>query len=1217
MQLVEQTKKLRQLSARLPQRRRRMWKYVSPERRRRGLFVLALLLTLLYAGWFFTNDNFIRREAIKALEKLTAGDVDVHSAEFSLFEGISLYKVQVRLRDSSSPRPFFSARRVVLKHNPLSLFLKGQLEITEIHCIGPELNIEYDKLAGVSNAERLFRQISQSHSLSDTGPGPLPSVYLIDGILRPIVKDGQRYETLGGDPARWRWKCSLIPVSSHDIKVTLKREPGPAAKPAKPSKPAKPTAKPAEVRDILWARLELDTATGTIRTLEGAATEELFHLLPPKYQEWIDRYSPKGEFRMLEGKNTNPQQGMYEIELEDFSLKLPPEEGGLSLANVEGRLLFNRSGVRMEKISGRLVEAGRAAFSLNGTYQGYGKESPFSLDVKITDLRLPKRATGNLAKIVDSLRKRFQPRGSANVSLHYQRDASGQASGAGELTLNNVSMVADFFPLPMSNVSGLVKFTPSGMGSLDLKAQRGLRRFRVTGTVEKGAGYQRYDLNVDGQNVSLDQALYQALPKDRHRKVWDMTSPAGRVNGRFRMVDPGKEAKNIYELDIYMKGDARMSCKWFPYPLGNLFGEVHYRLGRVTIPEILSQAGGALCKIKGTIDRADKSSPGAQLAITAARVPLDKTLRQALAGQARKLFDALSPSGMLGRVSATINRSSKTGKVDYKIDASLRDVAFKYEKFPYQVSDAAGELQITPRSVEIKNLRGKHSQADISVDGKIILTQPELRFDLTCRGENVQLGREFIDALPAKLREVWQSLAPAGQADMSVELKTPEDSGEMAYRLVVDAKAPGVTIRFKDFPYTFQGVTGRLEASPGRVVLSDAQLLHDKMSAKLSGEVRISKARDEATLKISAKEIPFDEEFLAALPAEILPLSKWFKPSGRCNAEIEKLTFRREKPATPAPGKATQARPATVSWSIDGALGFRDVLLDIGFGPRKLTGTIDGKAAVSPAGGLSVDADIALTRLELRKHLISAIQGRLIKGPASKVFRLNNIVARAHGGRLAGDATIHLSEPVKYRLQASVENIDIEKLFHAGKKPGQAPDKKKMPINGRLAGQIFLEATGGKTPTRQAVGELEISRGHMYKMPVILGLLNVIYLSVPGDSAFNSGFVQYHLKNDTLLLREIYLTGEPEHGVSKGISVLGSGRMNMKTDQLNLTFLTGPPGKLPRLDNIVTELLQALSKELVEIRVTGTLDKPVMTTHHLRSLETIIRRILAPSIKQQ
>ena len=102
---------------RLSARRRHQWKYVSPRRRRFGLFVLALLLGLFYGGWYVTNDSFIRRKTESELEEQMATDVDVESAEFDIQEGIRLFGVRLWDIDPVEGNPFLLlyAEEVVLK----------------------------------------------------------------------------------------------------------------------------------------------------------------------------------------------------------------------------------------------------------------------------------------------------------------------------------------------------------------------------------------------------------------------------------------------------------------------------------------------------------------------------------------------------------------------------------------------------------------------------------------------------------------------------------------------------------------------------------------------------------------------------------------------------------------------------------------------------------------------------------------------------------------------------------------------------------------------------------------------------------------------------------------------------------------------------------------------------------------------------------------------
>jgi hypothetical protein len=124
-------------------------------------------------------------------------------------------------------------------------------------------------------------------------------------------------------------------------------------------------------------------------------------------------------------------------------------------------------------------------------------------------------------------------------------------------------------------------------------------------------------------------------------------------------------------------------------------------------------------------------------------------------------------------------------------------------------------------------------------------------------------------------------------------------------------------------------------------------------------------------------------------------------------------------------------------------------------------------------------------------------------------------------------------------------------------------------------------------------------------MPVMLGLHKVVLIATPGEGAYTDGVLRYELKAGTLLLNEIYLT-------SQGMSVVGSGKVDMKTEALRLTFLGRPGGSLPRIDSL-SDLLEGLAREMSEIRITGTVSKPVPRNVPLGSLDRTIRRLLNPS----
>ncbi len=160
-------------------------------------------------------------------------------------------------------------------------------------------------------------------------------------------------------------------------------------------------------------------------------------------------------------------------------------------------------------------------------------------------------------------------------------------------------------------------------------------------------------------------------------------------------------------------------------------------------------------------------------------------------------------------------------------------------------------------------------------------------------------------------------------------------------------------------------------------------------------------------------------------------------------------------------------------------------------------------------------------------------------------------------------------------------------------------------MTGQLDGRIELTETAGRIESRQASGVLRISGAELYKLPVLLDLLTVVFLSLPHDAAFTEGEFIYYLRGETLVFTEIYLRG-------RQISLVGSGSMNMKTKELKMTFLAGPPGALPRISGLADELLTGIIREIAEIRVTGTLKNPKTRTVPFRGLEKVLNELLRP-----
>jgi hypothetical protein len=71
--------------------------------------------------------------------------------------------------------------------------------------------------------------------------------------------------------------------------------------------------------------------------------------------------------------------------------------------------------------------------------------------------------------------------------------------------------------------------------------------------------------------------------------------------------------------------------------------------------------------------------------------------------------------------------------------------------------------------------------------------------------------------------------------------------------------------------------------------------------------------------------------------------------------------------------------------------------------------------------------------------------------------------------------------------------------------------------------------------------------------------------------------------------------------------------LNLDTEKLDLTFLTGS-AKLPRIA-FLNDLLEGISREVSEVRVTGTIRNPKMTPVPFHSVKEVIDTLLNPGKK--
>ncbi len=1147
-----------------------------------GFLLLALLGVLLLGYVHLTNDRRIRRQAERELERMTGCLVSIHEAHFSLFNGVKLSGLQVRLPEDPSPKPFLHAEHVLIRHRPWSLVTHRRLVPVEIICFDTTVT-NVIRPEGISSTEQLAMQ--SDVRFAGGLDGPLPTIRVRDGRLHTVVAGSDM-----DNPAEVRLNMAMVPAGESSYRVSF----------------MEPTGTGGGERVKGSALLEL--GTGEVSEVSGyVPASKLGSALPPEYARKFSRWLEEGLNVPggFEPVSVLDEEGLLRVRLSDLSMRLKDVYGKLGLSGIEGEILFDEEGVTLEDIRGTIPAAGGARFRIWGRYRGHEPESPFTLKVEVAGMVLPERreVSGPLLKVVSDFDRFFAPEGSMDISATLERSTEGgEVDYRGILRPQEMTVTFHRFPYTIDGVKGEIAFNTEGLELKKIIGRRGKATVEITGTVADTPDNVPFDVAVVARDLPLDEHLRKALPRDiSYPTVWEDFGPSGRLaeaRAHIWHKTGGREHANV---TLSFDGRAAATFHRFPYRLEKLTGRVKVTGRTVELKNIGGRRGEAVVRIDGEVVNPGRQNESLELDLSVEKLPLDDALRAALQTQGREMLAALNASGTIDTGTAEISQSAE-GELDFRIDGQFTGLTLRPQAFPYTITHAAGDVTITPRRVLVGKLSGRHASSAIEASGQFILHEKDLGVDLAVSVKNLLFDKELHAALPDNARAAWARLNPRGRANLQMTYRDaapdPEDAED--YTITLDPR--GMSLKYEDFPYPLENVTGTAVIRPDGVTLKDFQAGDEKQNLTLDGTVAIDADVAGARFtKVRARNLPIDETLMAASPPALANLLKRFGRGGTLDVALKRLTLSTPGPrtrpaASPATAPATGPSDRPLHWSLEGRIGVEEASADLGFGTKKLTGAFTG--TMGNAGeGLAIDGAVEMDRIRVGSHTATELSGKFVKRPSSSLLRIEKLTGKAYKGKLAGRAEVRLGEKVSYGLRLACDAVRLEALAAAG---GAAEDD----IAGRLTGELRLVVPGDLDEQRQGVGTLKISRGKLYRLPVMLGFLHVIYLSLPGDAAFTDGEVRYRLKGDTLIFEEIYLRGS-------ALSVVGSGTLGLQKETLDLTFMAGPPQKIPRMSEL-DDLVKILLRELLEIRVTGTLSKPRMRTVSLKSLEGVAKKLLNP-----
>ncbi len=1157
---------------------------------------IVILLVLAVAALFYhlvTTPERIRRLCVRYLSRSLDGQVAVEQATFSLFDGIHLDGVRVTETDAapadpSADRPFFSCRNLLLKHDPLALLL-GRLVVKEVVAVNPVCNLVRSEETGEYNLSRIVRR----PPLREPAARPILPVIRLRNAALTIARQhgGERRD-----------------VERIDLSVL-----------------ATPVAGTAETYSVAWQRGGPEPAKGrssfdlralSFKNLDGGLpwlSLETGMLVAarqaPEAVRWFSLLGLAGRIKAedydLSFRSGGGAAGQLTLRLTDAALSIPGDEFEQTLSREERYLRFEgvEGLVQLAATRADLRFTGvfhgapcRVSATLEGSLGPHAHLDDVGLSARITceDLTLP--AVGEEASPAAN---RFVQRWRTLRSFYNDFDPHGRvalevtltkAAGAGQpvrlergmMTVLHADGSFRSFPYRVRNVTGSVEVTPEGIFLRQLAGDHDGAPVVVDGWLAEARWYAASRLHLTGQGVALDRELHDAL-NDRYQKLWDTFDLSGAADITVDMIRaPGTEESpqpwaRIIRAELR---DARARYTGFPYPLEGLSGGVTIAGDRLHVSRLIGRNGPGQVMVDGWAELAPRGLSDLDLRLQAEGLAFDDPFLAALPEEARDAVLRFAPRGTFD-LDGDITFDASTGRATYDLTAALRDVRMTYRELPVPVEEVAGTIRLQPHQITIPRLVGRRGQAVVTMSGTFDTgAEPRDAHALvTCA--DLVADEELLAALPQDVGGFCRDLRLTGpvRTVTRYEKPGPTDTANAGWRTTIDAAGAAVNPLSFPYPLTITGGTATIET--GRLTLDHLEARHGDTILSLDGMAAWDGPAVQGTFTLSGKRVVLDEDLRLAVPWRWRRAWNKLSPRGAVDLELEHLHYHRAREA------------ASADWDFDGRLALNDVGLDVGVRVTDLVGVLQGSGHVSGASaGLSTSAELALDSVTINDRRVENIRGRLENSAADGRLALGDVSGTLYGGPLSADVQVRFgSDATRYDVSATMQDVDLHEFLRAGERSAT----RYASISGTLDARIFLNGSEGDPGSRQGGGRVHVRDGSLYRLPLLLAILDGINFTVPQEPALQEMSAEFFVTGQRVELQEIVFQGS-------ALTLVGSGTLIPGTGNLALKLVAATPRRWGRVP-VLTEFLEGAARELMEVDVHGPLSDPVITAKPLRGVE--------------
>jgi hypothetical protein len=745
-------------------------------------------------------------------------------------------------------------------------------------------------------------------------------------------------------------------------------------------------------------------------------------------------------------------------------------------------------------------------------------------------------------------------------------------------------------PLPLDQLEADLRYRDGKLLVEKMTAQAGVAGLKLTqATLEPARDGFSFEAKGSVEHLSINKDLAGHCPLGL-KNVYTLFRPVGPASLTFnlRYRDGKWSRQHVVLRPEGMQG----TFTKFPYTLERIQGslDIDWMKQRV-VTELRGFTGTRPVEIKGEW-QGPVADPRVEIDVAGQEVPLDQKLLQALPPAYQKLAHSFHLTGR-GDFVIHIRHARGSSAFANHYQVRLNHGTMRWDEFPYPLEEVSGILDIRPDHWELSQFQGNRGGGVFRAEGRSYPAGPgrpeaDSRVAIQISGANVGLNKDMKTALDERypcLAKAWSCFDPAGRMNFKAQIdRLPRQPQDLD--ITVDVHGCGINPQF--FRYRLENLSGSIHYCKNRVEVSNVHARHGPCQVQLPrADVELFSEGGMYVLlrDLQAAHLHPDAAFRQALPVALRKLCETLELQDPVDLKARKLVVS----LASEPG----SRP-DVYW--DGLMNLREARLRVGVPVEGVTGTVGCVGRHNGSDLVGVDANALFDRATVFGLPFQTVHAKIdILEDAPDVVVVG-LKAPLFGGQISGPGRVELSSTLRYELDLTASEIKLDAL-------GRHTIGADAQLSGLVGGRLHVMGKGTGIASLEGNGSLDMPKGRLYNLPLLLDLLKFLGLRWPDRTAFEQAHAAFTLHGERLRFNHLELYGN-------AVSLHGQGDMKLDGTDVRLDFIP----VWGRIEQLLPPVWQpipsAIGKNLLKIEMRGQIDKLKDLHFHKKPVPGLIGPLL-------